>query len=296
MKFLISILLLSINTIAQQLNSPIKFLALGDSYTIGQSVAESERWPNQLTDSLMNYGYTFDTTQIIARTGWTTRNLMNGILQANVDSSYNLVGLLIGVNNQFQGRSIGEYRTELDSLIRWSIALAGDNPNQVFLVSIPDYGYTPFGNTSNRERISNEINLFNGVKDSLAAEYNIPYYYITDISRKGIQNPELVANDNLHPSGKQYTEWVAKMLPLMLSRPSIVLETNSDNLNISTHNKSVQVSLNKPFQLAIIDAAGQTLGVKTGSNTYSFDLKSAGIYFLQIQSGEQMYTRKIMIQ
>jgi lysophospholipase L1-like esterase len=189
----------------------IKFLALGDSYTIGESVAENERWPNQLADSLRKRGLDCPDPTIIATTGWRTDDLKNAIDKAELTKDYNLVSLLIGVNNQYQGKSAESYRPEFEELLKTAIALAGGDKSKVFVVSIPDYGYTPFGREK-QDSISRAIDEFNNVNRSVATRYGIRYFNITDISRRGLTEPVLVASDGLHPSGKMYGEWVAAIL------------------------------------------------------------------------------------
>lgn len=194
---------------SNQAISGLRFLALGDSYTIGQNVEEEDRWPNQLKEELQDFEIELAEVDIIARTGWTTGNLKNAISVEKPDSNYDMVALLIGVNNQFQGRTIEEYTTEFEELLQSAIAIAQGDKDRVFVVSIPDYGFTPFG-SSNQEKISKGIDQFNEVNKSITEEYDIAYFNITDISREGIEKPELVANDKLHPSGVQYNLWVKR--------------------------------------------------------------------------------------
>lgn len=185
----------------------VRLLALGDSYTIGQSVAEADRWPNQLARKMAAGNVFVDSVRIIAKTGWRTDNLADAIATQQPDSNWNLVGLLIGVNNQYQGRPVSAYGPEFEALLQTAIALAGGNRAHVFVLSIPDYGYTPFGQ-SNQPQISAEIDQFNEVNRTITQQYGVAYYDITPISREGFARPELVASDNLHPSGVQYQEWV----------------------------------------------------------------------------------------
>jgi lysophospholipase L1-like esterase len=192
----------------------IRYLALGDSYTIGQGVAEAFRWPNQLGDSLVARGYTLDTVAIIAQTGWTTANLLQAIENAD-PSGYNLVSLLIGVNNQYQGQDFGIFQNEFDSLLEISIALA-NSADRVFVVSIPDYGVTPFG-SSNSEVIGQEIDLYNAYIAERCAALAIPFINITEISRTLGDSPGALAPDNLHPSGSQYSAWVGAILPVVVN-------------------------------------------------------------------------------
>lgn len=189
----------------------LTYLALGDSYTIGESVAESERFPVQLADSLRRLGIEIAPPTIIARTGWRTDDLQAAIAKANLRAEYDLVTLLIGVNNQYQSRPINVYRKEFRELLEKSLQLAGGDTSRVFVVSIPDYAYTPFGGGS--DRISREIDEYNAINREISRSYGVHYFNITPISREGLQKPELVARDGLHPSGRQYTRWVELMLP-----------------------------------------------------------------------------------
>lgn len=188
-----------------------KYLALGDSYTIGESVTEPERWPNQLVDSLNKRGYKIAKPTIIATTGWRTDNLKNAINIAQLKPDYDLVSLLIGVNNQYQGKPADQYAKEFEDLLKTAIHLAKGKKENVFVVSIPDYGYTPFGKPK-QETITNAIDLFNGINARIAYQYKLQYFNITEISRDGLNNPGLVASDGLHPSGKMYAEWVELMV------------------------------------------------------------------------------------
>jgi lysophospholipase L1-like esterase len=187
--------------------TPIKYLALGDSYTIGESVSEAERWPVQLSEALRKKGKEIEGPRIIATTGWRTDNLGNAINIANLKPEYGLVSLLIGVNNQYQGKPIEQFRKEFEELLNVAIRLAQGKKENVFVVSIPDYGYTPFGKP-NQGKISKELDDYNNISRNITGKYGVKYFYITDISRKGLDDPSLVASDGLHPSGKQYGEWV----------------------------------------------------------------------------------------
>lgn len=190
---------------------PIRYLALGDSYTIGQSVAEAERYPNQLADSLRQMGFEVENPTIVAKTGWTTDELAQGIENANISNEkYDLVSLLIGVNNQYRGRPVSSYRPEFTELLSQAIAFAGGDTSRVFVVSIPDYAYTPFGNGS--PSISQGIDEYNAANREIAEQFGVRYFDITPISRQGLAEPSLVAGDGLHPSGEQYARWVSLML------------------------------------------------------------------------------------
>lgn len=189
----------------------VKFLALGDSYTIGQSVPVTDRWPVQLIDSLKKRGLSCYDPQIIATTGWRTDDLKNAIVNAHLTPNYTLVSLLIGVNNYYQGKTVESYKPEFEDLLVTAIKLAGGDTSHVFVVSIPDYGYTPFGQPI-QKRVSQGIDAFNDANKTIAAKLGVPYFNITDISRNGLAEPDLVAGDGLHPSGKMYSEWVARIL------------------------------------------------------------------------------------
>lgn len=189
----------------------LHYLALGDSYTIGESVAEADRWPNQLAKALSEKGYQIEKPRIIATTGWRTDNLKNAMTIAQLKPEYNLVSLLIGVNNQYQHKSIEQFAKEFEGLLNDAITLAGGKKENVFVVSIPDYGYTPFGKPK-QEQISKELKDFNEISKKIVDKHGITYINITDISMEGLNKPELVAEDGLHPSGKMYSLWVERIL------------------------------------------------------------------------------------
>ncbi len=203
---------------AAQSNS-ISFLALGDSYTIGESVKESERWPNQLAHALDRKGIKVSPPRIIATTGWRTDNLSDAIAKADLKSNYDLVSLLIGVNNQYQGKPTDQYSIEFEALLKTAIRLAKGDRANVFVVSIPDYGYTPFG-SAKKESISKQIDEFNEINKKITEKYKIAYYNITGISRQALEDPTLVAADGLHPSGKMYTLWVSKIMETLVVKGS----------------------------------------------------------------------------
>lgn len=193
--------------------APRKFLALGDSYTIGESVDESERWPVLLVDSLNKMGVEILPAKIIATTGWTTDELKAGIVdQEPIAKDYDLVSLLIGVNNQFRGRSVDQFETEFKDLLDQSIVYAGGDANKVFVVSIPDYGVTPFAQDRDPKKIGKGIDAYNKVCRNEAESRGITYFDITPISRNAKTSPTLVAADGLHPSGIMYKEWVGLMI------------------------------------------------------------------------------------
>lgn len=192
-------------------SEPVRFLALGDSYTIGEGVAEVQRWPAQLVNALMLKGFSCHKPEIVAFTGWRTDDLKRALDEHKPSGHFNLVSLMIGVNNQYQGRDLAAYQIEFEELLLIAIGYAGGRPANVFVLSIPDYGYTPFG-YARRSEISAQIDAFNKINKAISEKYGITYVDITDISRKGVNDPELVAGDGLHPSAKMYGLWVERIL------------------------------------------------------------------------------------
>ena len=196
--------------VPEQSEGNLTFLALGDSYTIGQGVDAHERFPNQLTEMLGAVNLSFKEVKFIARTGWTTADLKAGIAaEENLSNNYDVVTLLIGVNNQYRGYPIDQYEREFPELLQQAIHFADSVRSRVFVVSIPDYAYTPFG--GGREGISEEIDRYNELNRKFAEEAGVTYFDITPISRQGFEEPNLVAPDNLHPSGEQYGRWAKLM-------------------------------------------------------------------------------------
>jgi lysophospholipase L1-like esterase len=189
------------------------YLALGDSYTIGHDVPESDRYPVQLKDSLEKVGIKIEKLQIIARTGWTTDELSKAMDGAELDESYGMVTLLIGVNNQYRGFTAESYRPEFVALLQRAIKLAGNNVNNVIVLSIPDWGVTPFAQGRDTEKTATEIDAYNAVnkQESLAA--GVEWIDVTTISREALDRPELIANDGLHPSGVMYYYWMLYLYP-----------------------------------------------------------------------------------
>ncbi len=195
-------------TVKSASQNNLTYLALGDSYTIGESVSEDERWPIQLSKALTVEGFQIGIPRILAKTGWTTAELNEGINRDLPNSNYDLVSLLIGVNNQFRGLSIEAFQTEFEALLERAIDFAGNDKSKVFVVSIPDYGVTPFAQSRNPKKIGREIDSFNAVQKTICDAKGIPFFNITPISRQAIDDRTLVASDGLHPSGKMYAEWV----------------------------------------------------------------------------------------
>jgi lysophospholipase L1-like esterase len=202
-------------TVPQTQNQTFSYLALGDSYTIGQSVCETCRFPEQLKKSLshLNPNNTYP-LKVIAQTGWTTTNLISVIDLQNPASDYDLVTLLIGVNNQYQNRSFSLYEKEFPELVTKAIALAKGDKANVIVVSIPDYAYTPYGQGSGiQSKISMEIDGYNAFAKKYCSDNTIEFLNITEITRKGLTNTNLVAQDGLHPSELAYSLFVERILP-----------------------------------------------------------------------------------
>jgi lysophospholipase L1-like esterase len=195
----------------------IKYLALGDSYTIGQSVCEICRFPEQLKTSLKElYPETNFSLKIIATTGWTTSNLISSVNAQNLESNYDLVTLLIGVNNQFQHLNFSLYEKEFPELLDKAILLAKNNTKNVIVLSIPDYAYTPFAasySAEGRTKISIEIDKYNNFAADYCKTKGVDFISITSITRMGLQNQSLVASDGLHPSESAYKQFVSTILP-----------------------------------------------------------------------------------
>lgn len=194
--------------------TPLTYLALGDSYTIGEAVDQKESFPYQLTAQLKIEGKNLAASpKVIAKTGWTTDELQLAIKAENLNQSFDMVTLLIGVNNQYRGYSATIYRKEFKELLQTAIDFAGKNKKHVFVVSIPDWGVTPFGKSSGRDlqTITQEIDAFNAIAKEETLALGISYTDITPGSRKASTDLSLVATDGLHPSGKMYQEWAVKV-------------------------------------------------------------------------------------
>ncbi len=186
------------------------YLALGDSYTIGTSVEESARWGLQLADLLRKKGVLVQNPDILAQAGWTTTNLLNALAANPTKARYDLVSLLIGVNNQYQGKSLEAYQSELGTLLKTAIDKAGGAPQRVFMLSTPDWGVTPFAAGEDRARITREIDQFNARASALCAQLGVAFIDITPISRTAYGDASLMASDQLHFSGKMYGLWAEK--------------------------------------------------------------------------------------
>jgi lysophospholipase L1-like esterase len=182
----------------------LRYLALGDSYTIGESVDAAGRWPHQLVALLRQRGLPFDEPLIIARTGWTTDELSSAIDETELTPPYDLVSLLIGVNNQYRGRPVEEYRSEFTGLLDRALGFSGLRPERLFVLSIPDWGVTPFAASRDREAIAREIDRYNETAAGICRSAGVSFFDVTGSSR---QHPELIASDGLHPSRDLYTIW-----------------------------------------------------------------------------------------
>ena len=191
--------------------STARFLALGDSYTIGEGVVESSRWPEQWARRMNEQGHSINQpVRIIAQTGWSTDELMQAIDDAGEIGIYQYVSLLTGVNNQYRRRSIDEFETEFTQLAEKAVYFAGNTPQQVFVLSIPDWGQTPFGQASGRDtsQISLEIDAYNLAVEKICQRLKIKYWDITSITRENSKKPLMHADDGLHPSKLMYEIWV----------------------------------------------------------------------------------------
>lgn len=195
---------------------PLRYLALGDSYTIGEGVDPGERWPSLLAGALRDEGFVITDPVIVARTGWTVAELEAGIDQATPSGPFDLVTLQIGVNDQFRGYEVERFGEELAALLDRAIGFAGGDPARVIVLSIPDWGVTPFASGQDRERIASEIDAFNRVSAEEAARRGVGFVDVTPISRRAAGEPGLVAGDGLHPSAEMYSAWVD--LVLLLAR------------------------------------------------------------------------------
>ena len=194
------------------------YLALGDSYTTGEGVASNQSFPEQLKKSLENQLAAKIDVQTIATTGWRTDDLLRVVEIQSSNKKYDFVTLLIGVNNQYQGRPFSQYEQEFPQLLEKAIQAVNNNLNRVFVISIPDYAYTPFGQNQNTDEISNEIDRYNTFAKNTAVSKNVRFVTITDITRRGLDEPNLVAPDGLHPSGDAYEIFVSRIAPFIYSQ------------------------------------------------------------------------------
>jgi len=208
----------SMNSDSNNTNS-LTYLALGDSYTIGEAVTAQESFPYQLVSQLKGQGFSFGAPKIVAKTGWTTDELQAAIKAENIKQTFDVVTLLIGVNNQYRGYPETTYRKEFKELLQTALAFAKGNKNRVFVVSIPDWGATPFGKNSGKDIriIAQQIDAFNAINKEETLAIGISYTDITPGSRVASTDVSLIEKDGLHPSLKMYSEWTLALLPKIVS-------------------------------------------------------------------------------
>ena len=187
------------------------YLALGDSYTIGESVPAPDNFPNKTVQLLKNAGYDLKPAEILAKTGWTTDELQNNINNHTFTIPYDIVTLLIGVNNQYRGRPVETYKPEFENLLKQAIQFAGGKAEHVIVLSIPDWGVTPFAVGRDRDQIAREIDGYNAANKNISDRYNVHYIDITPWTREAANDLSLVAGDGLHPSAKEYKRWSEKL-------------------------------------------------------------------------------------
>lgn len=191
------------------------YLALGDSYSIGESVLLYQSFPYQVVHLLRKRGVNISAPEIIARTGWTTDELSAGIASCRFLSQYNYVSLLIGVNNQYRGRAVEEYKMEFEALLKQAIQFVEGKKDRVIVLSIPDYSVTPFAGSMDKEKIAREIDLFNSVNKAVSIQYKVQYIDITPESRNAEGDLAHLAEDQLHPSAKAYKKWAEKVADII---------------------------------------------------------------------------------
>ncbi|HMD01309.1 MAG TPA: SGNH/GDSL hydrolase family protein [Ferruginibacter sp.] len=194
------------------------YLALGDSYTIGESVLIQKNFPYQVVQRLRKEGYQCAPPEIIARTGWTTGELEAAMKDHRFMEKYDWVTLLIGVNNQYRGLDVIEYKTQFEELLKKALELAGGKKDHVILVSIPDYSVTPYSQAMDKEKIARDIDVFNGVSKALSIQYKLQYVDITSLSREAASDESLIAQDGLHPSAIEYEKWAKEIAAVMLKQ------------------------------------------------------------------------------
>ncbi|RZA34303.1 MAG: SGNH/GDSL hydrolase family protein [Lysobacteraceae bacterium] len=195
-------------------SAELRYLALGDSYTIGEGVPEAGRWPVQLTCALRADGIAVSEPLIIAQTGWTTDELDAGIDRVHPLAEYDLVSLLVGVNNQYRGRSVDEYKQQFEALLERAIGFAQWKRERVLVLSIPDWGVTPFAEGRDRASIAQEIDRFNAAALQACVQRGVAFVDITPASRDGGDAVEMLADDGLHPSAAMYARWTRLALPV----------------------------------------------------------------------------------
>jgi lysophospholipase L1-like esterase len=203
---------------SEKLVAAVRILCLGDSYTIGEAVGAGERWPVRLAARARESGRDIADPVIVARTGWTTDELSAGIDAANPQGQFDIATLLIGVNNQYRGRSVDQYRLQFRELLNRAATFTGGGEKNIIVVSIPDWGVTPFARQCGRDidRIGAEIDAFNAVGNDEASRAGASFVDVTPRSRRAAIDQTLIASDGLHPSGAMYEEWTDLILPVAL--------------------------------------------------------------------------------
>lgn len=191
------------------------FLALGDSYTIGESVPLFENFPYQVVQLMRKEKYHFQAPEIVAKTGWTSNELAEHILHNVLNDQYDFVTLLVGVNNQYRGLAIKDFENDFEFLLNKAIHLAGNKSNRVMVLSIPDWGYTPFANGKEIQKISKEIDEYNEVCSNIAKKVKTHFINITDETRAEKNNLQALANDRLHYSKSTHLRWAEKVSSIM---------------------------------------------------------------------------------
>lgn len=209
------LLLLSMSLFAQQPDS-IRYLALGDSYTVGRYVPQNQSFPYQLVARLRQKNLPVASPVLIAQNGWRTDELLTGIGEQAHNARYNFVTLLIGVNNQYQHKDTATYHSEFNEILKKAIVLAGGNSKHVFVLSIPDWGVTPYANGRNRDKIAEEIDGYNAINKQISQAAGATYVAITDLSRDAGDDKAFVTTDNLHPSPKMYGWWADRLSKAIL--------------------------------------------------------------------------------
>ncbi|MBD0366111.1 MAG: SGNH/GDSL hydrolase family protein [Flavisolibacter sp.] len=193
------------------------YLALGDSYTIGEGVTLYHSFPYQVVQILRRSNYHFSAPEIMAQTGWTSDELMASLDTYHFLPKYDIVSLLIGVNNQYRGRLLEEYKLDFENLLKKSIHLAGSKKENVLVLSIPDYSTTPLRQGKDPDKIAKEIDLFNSLNKAISVQYKVPYIDVTSIGRLEKKDETYLSADNLHPSKKEYTLWAEKVADVILA-------------------------------------------------------------------------------
>lgn len=193
-------------------NDSITFLALGDSYTESTGEVQHNGWPAQLVSLLNKKKIPVASPKIVAKVGWTTTDLITHINAEDLQPPYDLVSLLIGVNNQYQGLPLDTFKAEFPALLETAIRLANNNPDNVFVLSIPDYSVTPFARFKDKKKIAQELETYNSIIEDVANQYQVQFIEITELSKKAAFNRSLIVSDSLHPSGKMYKTWAKKIV------------------------------------------------------------------------------------